>query len=458
MYKRLYLIGIAAYVIMLVLSILFYKERVFFVDTAFGMFHIVKDGTFTIQIFRFGDAITQVLPVLAVKAGLPISTVAMGYSVGYILCYFSCYLVTGFVLRRFDLALVILLLNLLFAADSFYWIPSELPQGIAYLVVLFAFLTGRPVTGTKIATWIMLGAALLMLAFFHPLLIIVLIYMVVFFWLREVAVIEKRWLYLIAGFYIAALIIKAVAFTTPYEAHSLSGMKNFVTRFPDYITLFSNKLFLQNCLAKYYWIPLLFSGIVIFYARTKAYRKLVFFAMSFFGYLALVNISYPDAVTPVYYIENLYLPLSVFLALPFLFDVLPAIGNNKTGMAVMILIMVTGCMRLYATHEFYSNRLALERKILDLYGDQKMVIKPSKPEMDQLITLWGTPYELLLLSECEQHKAASIIIDEDPMHRPWVVDQKKSLVVNYNIYQYSELNPKYFHFTDTVSGYLIDPK
>lgn len=46
MYKRLYFIGIAVYTIMLLLSVLFYKERIILLDTSYLLFHIIKDNFF----------------------------------------------------------------------------------------------------------------------------------------------------------------------------------------------------------------------------------------------------------------------------------------------------------------------------------------------------------------------------------------------------------------------------
>ena len=72
-----------------------------------------------------------------------------------------------------------------------------------------------------------------------------------------------------------------------------------------------------------------------------------------------------------------------------------------------------------------------------------------------VLMAWGTPYEFWLLSTTEQGTTASIIIDDKPELRPWAALLRKSLVVNWGIFPYSELNPKYFHFTDTTTGYEI---
>ena len=455
MYKRLYFIGIAAYVIMLILSILFYKERIIFLDTAFSLFHIVKDNSFSIQVYRFGDVFSQLLPVLASNAGLSWNVAIMLYSFGYMLYYFACFFICGSILKRYDFALVVLLLNLLFVSETFYWITSQLPQSIALLMVILAFASEKQLSTAKVSTYFLLLVALVTLSFFHPLVVFAMLYSVIFFMKRSELFKDKRLLYVISIVFFSGVLLKAIAFRTPYERHSLSGIKNFIVLFPDYFRLYSNKQFLSNCLSKYYWIPLLFSGIVVLYCMTRKWQQLVIFLVFFLCYLLLTNVSYPGSITNAFYIESIYLPLSIFLALPFVFDLLPVLGKQRLALPVIALIILTGCVRIYSAHTLYTNRLVLERKYLDEYGDKKVIIGAKKSDLDQLLMLWGTPYEFLLLSECERHKPASIIIDEDPAHRPWIVEQKKFLVVNYNIYPYDKLNAKYFHFTDTTSGYTI---
>lgn len=456
MYRKVYFIGIIAYLAMLAFAVLFYKERVILLDTAFSMFHIAKDGTFCIQIFRFGDAMNQVLPAIAVKAGLSLASVAISYSAGFVLYYFSCYLLTGFVFKRYDLALLILLIQLLFGAHTFYWIPSELPQGIAFLTLIFAYISTRMLSDIPPLSWIMLFLSMFTMAFFHPLLLFVLAYAVLFFFSHKGIIADKRTVYFIIAAYCCSVVIKAVAFKTPYEQHSLSGMKNFVTQFPDYFTLYSNRLFLHNITRLYYWMPLVFASVCVAYIRSRAWRNLFVFTACCVGYFFLVNISYPTSATPEFYRENLYTPFVIFLGLPFLFDVVPLLEKRLIAPFLLCLIIVSGCIRVYTTHSYYTARLNYERVVLDKYADKKIILHASNTDHNAIQMLWGTPYEIWLLSTIERGKTASIIIDDDPPHRDWAKHHTKDFIVNWDFFAYKDLPLQYFHLTDTVTGYTID--
>ncbi len=455
MYKRIYFIGIVAYVVMFLFAIQFYKERIIILDTAFTLFHIINDHFFSIQVYRFGDVFNQCFPLLATMAGLSLNAVILCYSLGYVSYYFLCYLVAGTFLKQYDFALTILLLNLLFVSDTFYWVTSQLPQALAFLMVVLAYLRNNQDSDTKLLTWIMAIFGLVTVAFFHPLAVFVLAYAVFFFVSRKEPFLNKRILYGIVLIFVLAIEVKAIEFETPYEHSSMSGLKNFITQFPDYFTLYSNKRFLLNCVSKYYWIPIMFGGVVIFYGTKKSWKKLLWFLAFFFGYLLLINVSYPSNATPVFYIESLYLPLSIFLGLPFVFEILPSVAKKRLAIPAITLITVTGLVRIYLAHIPYTERLGYERKYLDKYGTSKIIVRSNDKDDQMLQMLWGTPYELLLLSESERHQPASIIIDKDPMFRPWATGINKAIIVNWGVYWYKDLDNKYFHFTDTVSGYTI---
>lgn len=444
---------------MLVLAHVFYKERTVFLDMAYNLFYIIKDKTFCLQLYRFGDMISQLPPIAARNAGLPIGAIFRFYSDGFILFYFTAYIICGSVLKRYDFALVLLLLNMLFAADTFYWMVSQLPQAIALLIIVFALISGRTFGSISAARWAILLTLFVTVIFYHPLIVFVLGFSLVFFALGNNPIADRKMIYALAIIYVSVMLFKVLVFKTPYEAHSMSGMKNFITQFPDYFTLFSNRRFLANCLTKYYWIPVFFFGIVVFYAKTGDRRKLWFFVSAFLAYFFLVDITYPTAVTPEFYIENVYLPLAIFLALPFVFDLLPLLDQKKIAAPLIVLVIVTGCFRVYATHPLYTARLDHERRILDAYGDRKVLLQATQADADTLLMLWGTPFEFLLLSESERNKPASIIIDKDAKKLMWAHDLRNGLLVNWNVYLYKDMPAQYYQFTDTVSTYnlVADP-
>ncbi len=255
------------------------------------------------------------------------------------------------------------------------------------------------------------------------------------------------------------LVFKSIVLRTEYETHSLGGLKNFIKLFPNYINLYSNRQFFTNLCTKFYWVILLFLTTTVYYFKHKDWYKLILFAGFCIGYFFLTNISYPSANTPKFYLENLYLPFGLYLALPFVFDILPAATLKKTAMPLIALILFSCCIRVYSNHIIYTARLNWERTTMQQYTGRKVVIGTKNIPMDTLMMVWGTPYEFWLLSTSETGTTASILVDPNPEKQKWLIPYTNSLYVNWNLYKYSYF-PKnqYFRFTDSTNGYTVLPE
>jgi hypothetical protein len=454
MYKKIYYTGFVAYLVMAVLAVLFFKERTILSDTAYNLFYIAKDGTLAIQSFRFGDAFTQLFAVAARNAGFSLQGIATCYSLSFIVYYAVCYALAGIVFRQYRLALVMLLTEVLFTTHAFYYEVSPLLQGIAYLLLALsaiAFARERQWKYTNVLAVPLIAFAV----FFHPLLLVVVGYTLCYFWLRNGGGFSRRSLVLIAIVFGASMVLKSLIFRVAYEAHALGGLRNFYKLFPDYFTIYAHRRFLQNCISYYLFIPIALVCLLWSYRKQKNATTALFVLVAFVGYLLLVNICYPSTDIPEFYIENLYMPLALMLSLPLVFDVLPVL-KPVTAIVLVGAVLVFAMARFFAMHYHYSERLAYERQIIDGYGNSKVIRRTTPNDRQVLQMLWGMPYEFWLLSTLETGNTASIVIDDNPHLRMWADKQGKSLVVNWNVFPYKDLPPRYFHFKDTVSGYHIE--
>lgn len=441
-----------AYAILFVLSILLFRERTVISDTACALFYMVKDQSWILQPSRWVAAFTQSFPVLGAKAGAPLQVVMQLYSVSFIVYYVICYVICGTFLKRYDLAIVILLVNILFVSHSFYWILSELPQGIAFLVVVLAFLSRFP-GDIAMKSGVVISILGIVSAFFHPVVAVCVSYL--FFFFIGTGRFGKQGAMVFVLAFAAAMLARIVFLPTRYDKHSMSGLRNFSKFFPNYFGLYSNLHFLKNCLSLYWAIPLCIILIVRTYIISRNLNKLLVFALYFTGYLLLVNVCYPTSATPDFYIENLYAPLALFIAIPLVFDVLPKLSKEKMVIYLSSLLILVSLVRIYVVGGKYTARLSYEEQLLSQYGNKKTIISLKKVNTNILEETWGAPFEFWLLSTLKNNSTASILIDEIPQDRAWAGAYQKAMVVNWNIFPYKNLPARYFHFADTTTGYVI---
>lgn len=454
MYPKLYKAGYFAYLLLFILAAFFYKERTIFIDAAYHLFYIIKDNGFAIQHGRYGAAVTQIFPLFFRKVQASLDGTMFIYSTGFILYYFICYFLCGQVLKQYALALCLLLFNILFVSDTFYWIPSELPQGIACMFVMLSVFRTEYIPNKYIQYTV--GVVLIIFtAFFHPLLWLAAAFTIIFLLLSSNNFSDKR-LFIIGSIcFIVLSIVKQKFFPAGYDAYAIKQSDKIWDTFPYWIDLPSNKEFLKLCMSTLLWIPVSSLIISIIYLAQKKWLKLTLFICSMAGYILLVNATYSDDTTPTFYIENLYLPLGIFLALPIVFDVFPYINKHKLALPLLLLIITTGIVRIYATSNTYTTRLKWERSYLEEHRGQKLLIAKDKVPQDTLIMTWGTPYEFWLLSTTEKDTTENILVAnkiEELMYARW---DRKSFITNWGVMDYGALPYQYFIFTDTFSRFEV---
>ncbi|HXS38415.1 MAG TPA: hypothetical protein VN721_17060, partial [Flavipsychrobacter sp.] len=394
-------------------------------------------------------------PLLSRKAGFSLNTIMLIYSAGFIIYYFICYLLCGLVFKNYKLGLVLLLFNILFVSHTFYWAQSELPQGISFMLVYFAFISNKETSNMSAWSLCIMFVCLFTIVFFHPLIVFPFIYIILFFLIDKNQYFQRKLLHASLLFFIIISIIKKIVFATSYDQQSMEGISNFVKLFPHYFTLYSDKKFFSNCISHYYWIPLLSLLISIIYIICNEWKKLILFLVFIVGFILLINVSYPDSNTTTFYIENLYLPAGIVIGIPFVYDIVPLLEKRKLSIAIIALIIITGCIRIYTTHNSYTARLNWERHLLKANLNNKLMIDSKKAPMDTALMIWGTPYEFWLLSTTENHQTASIIIYDNVDALSWTKDVKNQFVTTWGAFPYSDLPKKYFIFKDTVTKYTV---
>ena len=455
MEKRLYFFGLIGFVGLLCLATVFYQERIIFSDAAFYLFNIVKDGQFAIFHSRFIAVLTEIFPLTAVKLGIPLQQVMLVYSVGFVIYYLIAYLVSGLVFKNYGFALVILLINTLFITDTFYWMLSELPQGMVLMCVMFSVLNtprfGKLTPGSGLICLLFMPV----IVYSHPLILFPFFFALIFLFLHQGLFISRSILYFLAGLFVAIYIIKGVFSSDQYDSTAAQGLRNFVTLFPDYFTQYSFRNFLENWLEKYYWMPITIGTVSFVYINKRSWLKLALVLFSFAGFAFLINVSYPSERTDDFYFENLYTPLGFILGLPLVFDVLFTLERRSVSFVILGLILTTCLIRIPVMKTKYVARLDWLKSYMSQHVNEKLIVSRALIPMDTVMMEWGTPYEVWLLSTPVYGKTASIVITENPNSLHWATQSGNHALFTWGFFPYKEFPARYFSFPDTTSLYKI---
>lgn len=446
--------GIATYTALAVLAVVFYKERVAFVDLSFHLFTILQENNLTIQNFRFGAAITQLVPLLSSRLGLGLHSVTILYSLAFVGWYAFVFAFCVWACRAVRWGVVMLLLSTLMVTHTFYWVQSELQQGMAFMVLFLAvyqrwLLDKWPGWGVPV-----LSAGLFTLCFFHPTLFIPFSFCCLFFILRnEENRMSHVWL-LVAM--LVLTYIKNKVFHTVYDTENMKRSDQLFSLFPHYFGTHSFHKFLGWLVHDYYLLTLAWLGVLGYYAWQRQWLRMVLVGGMFLAYSVLVTGSYPEGQEQQFYMENLLLPLTVFVAVPLAFDVLPGVPT-RWALGAVVVVLAVRVVSIGLTHTPYSNRVTWAHRVLhrtEKLARRKLLLPEQGVPMDTVLMTWATPYEFWLLSSLEKkHEARSICISTNPSEKLWALGKTQSFISTWGVFDYVQLPARYFPFptTDTTS-------
>ena len=457
--SRDFLIAGFVWLCLFALALWFYKERTIFVDISFHVFYMIRDNSFEIQNGRFVSVFTQLAPLMASRMHLDLNTILILYSAVFVIYYFLVFVIIYGVFRNTTLAWLYLAMQILFVTDTFYWIQSELPQGMAILFLVIALMQNMTQLPQKAGAmkYFVLYFLIYMTAYAHPILIVPFLFAMLYFRFFDTQKVSKTLIHVTTLAYILIFIVKNYLLrASHHDRDNMERLKNFKEFFPDYIHIPSNIKFVNYCLHDYYFLIIALLFIVGYFLWKRRILLAMLILLSFGVYLLVVNISFPTGGEQ-FYIENLYLPLGFFVLLPFL-DLLE-MWKLKEVVFYSLFLIFAG-IRLfdisYSSKKF-TDRLQWERNFIEKTQNEKqkkIIVGQSLVPIDTLMMSWATPYEFWILSSVEYPEQRSIVIDYGLDKYTWTQDDNTSFITQWGVFPYNELPKNYFNFTDT-SKYAI---
>jgi hypothetical protein len=465
---------------MTIMAVILFEERIAFLDGAFILFSILSEGELAIQVYRFGAAVTQAVPLLASWMDFSLESIMKIYSACFPIYFYSLFLICLLGLKKEWYAILLLLFNVGIVTHTFYWVIPEFQQGLSLMVVYFAFLEKameqKWFSNSKIWTHSINTGLICTLAFFHPLMIFPFAFFIGYFFLfsknspknfhwltiknlfKPISPIVQQWQLSLSGsLFLFFFLLKSLVFNNAYDNMSIGGLRNFKTLFPDYFTIQSNLNFLSYLVVDYYLLIVALIAIGVYAVTKKKFIWLSFILIPFLGYLFLINISYPKGPHQ-FYIESLYLPLSLILFLPVIYTLSQKL-NSKTVLLALSIIVSIRMVHIYQTHSLYSERVAYVRDFLDKtknLPNKKLILRPEQVNDTKLFLDWGLAYEAWLLSTIDKGISRSAVVEYEAGSHQSLLKENKVFAATWGIYPYENLSNRYFMFKD--SSYYVIPE
>jgi len=447
---------------LLVLSAVFYKEKVLFGDGSYLLFNIINKGKLEVQWGRYGSVVSQFLPYLAVKLSLPIRIVGLLYAVGfnafYLLVTAICYWC-----RQYALAILAALYFTLFFSDSFYWV-SEVPQAVGFLFITLSILLW---CGARKVSVIVAYPVFFFFSFITISTHFVVIIPFVFLWVYYLLGTQNWFFSKQRTIVLSLLLIVVVIFrfvTVSGKAGENSHLHN-VTHFSIKDILFS---FVSPVVTTFYYHlltiywPILFVFAAGMYSLVKKKGKHIagWTMLTCVGYIIIMGLTYGDykGEFALFHIESEWGALSVVMAAAFVFEYL---DRQKTKTVVLLLLAIFGVRVGYICRsaKVFGERNELKNVLLHKMkekGFSKVALYENKKLSDQLILDWTLPEELMLGSAMNGDRPQLTCRFVRTADTAALKDSNMSDRVSFDFANIpnSELNARYFAI-DTSTPYVL---
>lgn len=433
-------------------AVLFYKERMLFIDSPHVLFRVVNDGRLHIEEHRIGSFITQMFPLLFSKLGIPFRMLVVLYSASFYIFYGTVALLLVYKFKNYGLAILFGLYFTLFVSDTYYWPNNEVHQGITWLFLAFALNAYFVERSKPLLIGIMIFAATFALAIWtHPLVMIVAVYLWVAARLRK-----EEWPYSMVQTIVFSLLLLTISYLKFRQGneHGYDATKiELVTKIqlPGIGEILQSpviKYFFEGCLNNYWLFIAIFAAGLFYAIRQGKYLFSAFTVLCAMGYLLLLGIVFKDVNTNRFYIESEYMPLAIICSAPFVYYLLPKL-NIRTGTLLITVIFCVRLLFIFQAHHKFSNRVAILDGMLNKMKEKnltKIAIPEPVPFADSaLIMNWGAPVESIILSKLKGDDPQRTFLFADPNLLTTALKTRNDTLIGcWEIWPKARINSTYF--------------
>lgn len=456
------LLGHAVLLALAVMSVVLAPERVLYTDSAAQFFELIQRRTFVIYDHRFTMAVTQLLPLLAIRFSLPLPVVLAAYSVSAPLLAWLVFCLVAYGLRQPRVA-ALLLLPLLGISHTFFHAISETFSLMVYATLLLALLQTamRPSFVSRLFFSLIVALTVLAVVFIHPIGLFFVLFLVGF------RLAENRFRITPELIVATLVLVAAVALrATMISGHDASYMVTAAdVRYS--LTHFFELTIVRKLVARC-WLCLVALALYLLallrHIGQRRWLPLAYGVAFNLAFIAMTAIVYRNDAGNIA-VERAWLPLLFFAGVPLFaqggrepdpsgLQGRPLAANAVTRVLqlLFVLLALLSLVRIAHISDTYRQRLDTMQGALDQWrrdGHRKVVclspdLLPLQPPS------WATAFESLILSSLQSpDSTVTLYVEEPPVDLDATAGDYQTLdaflAVPWNrLWNYSTLHPRYF--------------
>lgn len=397
----------------------YYLERTACFDSAFFSWLMIDGGHPTSVLGRYGSWVAQLLPVALIQLGAPLTVVLKAYSISFIAFHALLFYVVTFRLKDLRAAMVLPVVLTAGFHYMFYFGISELYQGLSITIVLWVLIRRAwdAPDFHHAGPW-MIAAFLVNVcaSFFHQLLVLPLIFLLVF------ETVEARrwkqrntWLLAIAllGWYAVRI---AVMPASTYEEARMPKVMDLIT-YAFKLGELNSTIYFLMVWTKFKALLILMGAAGVLALWQRAWLRLAWTTLFTAGFLVLILIVDRDGMAPVIY-ENYYPVIGLVWGVLFA-SCAVRLGATAIKRAFVYCAVVCGLglLQIHRGHYRLTDRVEYAQRITtyrEAQGERKSLVRFHNYPWYYGLVHWAAGMESALCSGVRgPEKAATVFVTAD---------------------------------------------
>lgn len=411
------LLGHLSFIVLFALSFLFFKERIFFSDTAFQFFKIVNFEKINVEASRYGAILPELPVLLAMKLGVNLKGLTIIYSGSFILLYYIAFICCVYLFKNVPAGLAIVIVLILCISQSFFHPVTETHQSLVFSILVYAILQYSGFRYSIIQY--LLAIALIVLAFFtHPVAVYPLVFIIGY------VAIDKKQLRSFAPYVllliVAILAIGKVLLTSEnsYEGKFFSELLKSPSLILDLPHAYSAKFFLKRISGLYFWLAIFELALIVYLVSKKHYVKLGWQLASSGFFLIITILTYNRGDSDML-MERAFMPLALFVALPLLKETIEDKKFRIPKVIFLAVVILISMNRIYQQGRKFRERTQFNLEMLSKTAhipNRKFIVERSEMEKHHL-TFWSHSFETLMLSAITKNMPTQTIFPASDVNK-----------------------------------------
>lgn len=444
---------------LLLLSILFFRERTCYLDPAAQLFEMLNEGQYAIFVKRYSMAVNLTLPMIGIWLKLPLTVILLLYSVSFFLIHLFCYWLIGVKWKNPGLALAFAS-TLVICRFCFVHSISETYLGITYSALLVGWLSHYSPDRKNWKFYIFYPVAaffILLNYYLHPVTLFTLV-----IGLGWVMFEKDGWKNLnYWAIFCMIIALYGYKFFAPHTSHEegfFSGIKQAPDLLPRFWTL-NSFIYFTKAWGLYIYPGILYAILSLYFFMSRKFREWLYLSVSLTGFLLVIFLTFHQGDSSLG-MESRFLPLMFLIMVPLSTYVLKTRYLNYLVFALLFFMGLWSLKGIYQTTSYtYTARMNYMDALLSKSAEQgvhKSVYQFNDIESDKLLVKWAIGIESLLYASSKGEARTLFLIEDvntlapDAMQNPTVF----FMVPSWIYFDAKKINPDYMLLPEETYTYM----